>query len=375
MTAERLYSKTIDSGIHKSHGRDDILSTDADDRAAKTLQDAYRPGKHPLSVDATSLTSKASWPLLSPSTFPSLYATRQILRTCYDQDCWEAASKAWLCTLVRQGTVLCVDSSRYCISLGDIANVCLLCWPLEHYDTPSGRYFTLGEEKAAASANFIWLPCLSFANIRVVPTRVCSPLRLFISTGYKLQSFAGVVLQATSPAADVFVYAATCAFWKLPLTTIKRVCLEVDCGFVDGDSEVQILHSLLKHLLPKMDAASLAQIMRLRTVTAANELPEVFTTDAVDGVFEKDDMVDIQDRSWSLKLSFCVPLFMALAVFRLAQAPVLYHFGSSSRCVLLAQQSHGKNVWGWFFFGNAVLIRLVALSKLSCPNLANAFGV
>eukprot|EP00975_Prorocentrum_lima_P034109 7168306-Prorocentrum_lima.AAC.1 len=89
---------------------------------------------------------KATWPTLSAQSSLILAADLVHITHCSRADVWGKAGSAWLCNFLELGLVVKRGSQPWALSLGPVAGVVALLWPLVPQVCPAGfSCFTLAK--------------------------------------------------------------------------------------------------------------------------------------------------------------------------------------------------------------------------------------
>ena len=137
-------------------------------------------------------------------------------------------------------------------SLGDVGVVALICWTLRRYVTAAGTFFAVGEEGPSGADDLKWCVVTRCDSLRVVKTRVISPLNCYIAHMRKLVPFSGVILeQLDAEPVGIIENAALNCFWRLLVSVVKRCMAERKIAYVEGDADYNILALCIRGVFPK----------------------------------------------------------------------------------------------------------------------------
>ena len=103
---------------------------------------------------------------------------------------------------------------------------------------------------------------LELDDFQVTPTRVISPLHLFLANGKRLHRHSGVVFLQTGPQVSMIEHAAANCFWEMKLVHLKTFCEEIDLHPTTFDL-LGHLEIMITTALPGLPSAQLTPILEL----------------------------------------------------------------------------------------------------------------
>eukprot|EP00974_Lingulodinium_polyedra_P008115 773069-Lingulodinium_polyedra.AAC.1 len=134
----RQWLVAAESGIIEGHDRQCVRGEGAEVPAHQTVDPTWfhSKGRQP-SIEAHSLTGKATWPTFTPISSQALYASRALFLQCLDGSCWELAANAFLGEFLVPGTVFLHKATKsFYLSLGCQGYLAVLVWPVVRSKLP-----------------------------------------------------------------------------------------------------------------------------------------------------------------------------------------------------------------------------------------------
>ena len=259
-------------------------------------------------LDATSITGKATWPTLTAQTAQALSADAALLRFCKENDCWAAADQSWKSSFVAQGSVLCRKGTEdFVLVVGCVGHVAVLVCPLAVETTRTKEtVFSLAPFTPKDLDTIQWAVVLEFDDWELVPTKPISPARLFICRGRRLQPNAGLRLRKTGPETTIQRHAALACFWSLGKQPLTKLADE-EYGLKDyGPLLVDVVKALLKKILPELEDDALASILKLRCVDTSNNLLKDIPAEVFEDVLGESASAEIKDMMWVCSGRLCI---------------------------------------------------------------------
>jgi hypothetical protein len=280
----RIWKCAIGSGVLGHHGSQGVEPTFVGARHDAPLAHYFESKTHTPSVDMEQITGKATWPTFNAQTGLVLAAMRTVSQRCFAEDSWGQGSKTWKCSLMGQCSIVRrvkpVEEFRYYIVLGTVQSMAAIAWPAEAIDSRAGKLVVVGR---VGPESLVWLTCFEYDEFEVLPSRVLSPVALYMALERKITPFMGIVLLATGDAISLLRHAATHCFWDLQMPTLKAVGASL--GLAADDTDLMgVLEALVKHVLPGASDGEVRDILAKRGVAPCEDLGAI---DVPHGVIEE----------------------------------------------------------------------------------------
>lgn len=140
-----------------------------------------RTKKGSTSLDMRAIVSTratADWPSPSPASYTALAADMAVMAHCHEQQCWELAKHAWLCTILVPGMLVRRhQQAAWWFIAGSLGSLCLRVWGVP----PPAR------RDPVRMAMEWWLPCvLCWFGRCVFESSVLSGLNLLVLNALQL---------------------------------------------------------------------------------------------------------------------------------------------------------------------------------------------
>ena len=138
---------------------------------------------------------------------------------------WSLMSRKWLGIIFQQGTIVRdAISQNYFLSMGHIADLVVMAWQVEMFDFMSGppsdrkltKPFAVGTDAVDNYQAHLINP-ISMDDYDAIPTKIVSPIHLWLATGRRVHAKSGIVLLQDGDEMPLMELAARNCFYNLPL--------------------------------------------------------------------------------------------------------------------------------------------------------------
>ena len=265
------------------------------DDAPKLPNRLFSYVNQPVSIDATSLTQRATWPTFSAQSSQTLPSDAALLAHCHREDCWESAPGVAKTIFVPQGCVVAKPGSdEHVVCCGLVGGWAHIAWPLERVVAKSGEVWFKMREGADVSFQYLYL--LDWDTYTVVPTEAVCPGRQYALEGFRLSKKMGVSIRQSGPPCSVLKHAARHAFWALSKATLDFACH--DLGLKPRENSLYAsVESLVRHELKDLSDAAILDIIAKRGSAPPQRIPADISAEVVEdlvGSSEAEMFKDVQ---------------------------------------------------------------------------------
>ena len=274
-------------GTLEDHKRDQVKAVGPHDRCdvdSKFSKDFFNTEKHTVSINGTeTIMESQKWPTFSAQSAQFSYASSEfcsvVSAKCAlenSDDPWDMTPRAWRGVLFRRGTIVTKrDSGEYFAALGLIGTLIVGLWKVKMVTLKKvGRnrgqtVFVIGSgSQGYINALPTWASPLDLDDYQGIPTKIISPLELWLQNGKKKITDHGVVWLKTGEPEEMIAMAALNCFYDMPKHQLNIFCVELDLQPTTPDL-VGHLEILIHTILPDKSQEEVNEILEMRC-----EVPE-----------------------------------------------------------------------------------------------------
>ena len=310
-----------DMGAIELHRRDHISPPEEPDIAVTyepVKNELFHTDKHIMSVEGTeAITGTTAWPTFSPQTAPFQYSTPEFLISmnakcdseveplapgsappCQEHEQpgpWALSGRAYRGILFHPGEIVPhAESGEYYMVLGQSGHLMVMLWKVVPMSLVKNEYlaFAVGTGLNQYSEPH-WVSPLELDDFYAVPTKVVSPLHLFLSNGRKVHRHSGVVLMQTHPVITLIEHAAMNCFWGMKLPQLKIFCKESELIPTTPDI-LGHLEVMITCAIPTVTPEELTEILEMRCQKKTDPLVEIDPS-VIEAMFPPEDIKVIED--------------------------------------------------------------------------------
>ena len=223
-------------GTIEAHGRDAVQPVGVHDECdihKKFCKDNFNTKKWDMTIDnGEAIMDRQTWPSFSPLSAQFHYGSSEFLAQLHanmdaphDSQPWENASRCWRGVLFQRGLIVMrQDSADYFVSLGMMETLMVGLWRVKPMvvhsggpDSDSDLCFVVGSgDKDFTNDLPTWVNPIDMDSFDAVPTRVISPINLWLRNGKRKAIHHGVVYLKTDEPLPLMTLAAQKCFTVWP---------------------------------------------------------------------------------------------------------------------------------------------------------------
>ena len=171
-----------------------------------------------------------------------------------------------------------------------------MAWQVEMFDVmsrpPSNRKltkaFAVGTDALDNSQAHLINP-ISMDDYDAIPTKIVSPIHLWLATGRRVHAKSGIVLLQDGDEMPLMEQAARNCFYNLPLYRLKTLCAQQDLHPPSPDLLGHLTVLILLYL-PEATDDEVRDILEKRAIVRENPVADLLADEALEQLFPQEDL-------------------------------------------------------------------------------------